>query len=74
MSDSDLDWGDDDDGENEQGGEDDWGDFEEFDATAAAEQADARRLAELAEAPRRVAEAVASIPPLSVRTPALPQR
>ena len=32
MSDSELDWGDDDVGENEQGGEDDWGDMVEVDA------------------------------------------
>lgn len=36
MSDSELDWGDDDVAENEQGGEDDWGDMVELDAADAA--------------------------------------
>ena len=69
MSDSELDWGDDDVGENEQGVEDDWGDMVEFDAVDAAEQeekAEERRLAE-------IAEAVASIPPLPGQTPAQQQ-
>jgi len=59
MSDSELDWGDDDVGENEQGGEDDWGDMVEFDAADAAaeeEKAEELRLA--------LTTAVASIPPL----------